>query len=179
MHCMCGMIFMKDSPKLIEFAFLLFVHLSTSSSKIQDQSWNALTLSSHQLLPICTYVHRCKCVALQLAHDYRFEDQVIKFLTRMKDSFYVVKIQVLFMDPLPFINRIYSLVIEEETNHRNLMTIEDTFILINVAYKPNFKNKCTSHNFKNSIRIDTFCHISCCTIDFLYTDMNILISVST
>lgn len=32
---------------------------------------------------------------MQLAHDYRLEDQVILFLTRLCDSFSIVKIQVL------------------------------------------------------------------------------------
>jgi len=51
------------------------------------------------------------------ARNYHLEDQVIQFLTGLNDQFAIVKTQVLMVDPLPSINKVYSLVVQEESNN--------------------------------------------------------------
>jgi hypothetical protein len=53
---------------------------------------------------------------MRAAHNYRTEDQIIQFLSGLNENFSVVKTQVLLMDPLPTINKVYSLVVQEESN---------------------------------------------------------------
>jgi len=77
-------------------------------------------LNSHRPMPRCTCPHPCKCAAVREARNYRLEDQVIQFLTSLNDQFNVVKTHVLMLDPLPSINKVYSLVIEEESNNHSL-----------------------------------------------------------
>lgn len=45
------------------------------------------------------------------------------------------------MDLLPSINRIYSIVIQEESLHMNLTLVEDNHVLVNVSHKSDFKDK--------------------------------------
>lgn len=70
------------------------------------------------------------------------------------------------MDPLTSINHVYSLVIQEESNRKNLMQIEDNSILVNVAQRLDFNHKENFH--KSSNRVCTFFHHNSHTIDFCY-----------
>jgi hypothetical protein len=69
-------------------------------------------LNSHRPMPLCTCVHQCHCQAMRAARNYRVEDQIIQFLTSLNENFSVVKTQVLLMDLLPTINKVYSLVVK-------------------------------------------------------------------
>jgi len=46
----------------------------------------------------------------------------MQFLTGLNESFSVVKTQILLMDPLPPINKVYSLVVQEESQNSLLPT---------------------------------------------------------
>jgi hypothetical protein len=95
-------------------------------------------LNSHRPMPHCTCIHQCRCEAMRAAQNYRIEDQIIQFLTGLNDSFGVVKTQILLMDPLPSMNKVYSLVIQEENNNslNNSMpinSIDDSDVLVNAT----------------------------------------------
>lgn len=75
-------------------------------------------LNSYRQLHVCICYHRCRCHNTRNAQEYKLEDQSIQFLTDLNDRVLVVKTQVLLMDPLPLINRIYSLVVQEKSNHK-------------------------------------------------------------
>ncbi|RHN71398.1 putative gag-polypeptide of LTR copia-type [Medicago truncatula] len=93
-------------------------------------------LNSHRPMPMCTCPYPCRCESMRAARDFRMEDQVIQFLTGLNDSFSVVKTQVLLMDPLPSINKVYSMVIQEESNiipPTSLASNEDSSILVNAS----------------------------------------------
>ena len=102
------------------------------------------------------------------------EDQVIQFLTGLNDSFSVVKTQVLLMDPLPSINKVYSMVIQEESNNVTrtpLVSTEDSSILVNAsdARKPFQRGKLSgASQSKNNSRYCTFCHINNHTVEYCY-----------
>ncbi|XP_024640636.1 uncharacterized protein [Medicago truncatula] len=74
-------------------------------------------LNSHRPIPNYTCVHPCRCESICLAKYYRTEDQILQFLTGLNDTFSVVKTQILLMDPLPPINKVYSLVVQEESQN--------------------------------------------------------------
>ncbi|CAL1367955.1 unnamed protein product [Linum trigynum] len=74
--------------------------------------WNELvTLLS---FPVCSCNPRCSCGALTVLRNYEQSDQVILFLKGLNDSFSQIRSQILLMEPLPPITRVFSLVIQHE-----------------------------------------------------------------
>ncbi|XP_058761005.1 uncharacterized protein LOC131634366 [Vicia villosa] len=90
-------------------------------------------LNSHRPIPSCTCPQPCRCEAMRSAREFRLEDQIIQFLTGLNDTFYVIKTQVLLMDPLPSINRVYSMVVQEESNNVSLVPKVDYVPVLNEA----------------------------------------------
>ncbi|PNY15019.1 flavonol sulfotransferase-like protein, partial [Trifolium pratense] len=133
-------------------------------------------LNSHRPIPHCTCVHPCRCDAMCMARAYREEDQIIQFLTGLNDHFSVVKTQVLLMDPLPTINKVYSLVVQEESNHAMIDPIvpnsDDSNVLVNAsdARKPFNRGKSlmNSGKGKGDTRHCTFCDKNGHTVDWCY-----------
>jgi len=56
---------------------------------------------------------KCKC----FAKTYHQHDFVIRFLKGLADGFSVVRSQILLMDPLPPISRVFSMVVQQERQH--------------------------------------------------------------
>ncbi|XP_024626656.1 uncharacterized protein [Medicago truncatula] len=129
-------------------------------------------LNSHRPLPNCSCIHRCCCEASTRAHVYRVEDQIMQFLIGLNDQFSIVKTQILLMDPLPSLNKVYSLVIQEESNHAPILSLpaDESNILVNVAdsKKSYGRGKGYYSNQKNSSRHCTFCNRTNHTIDTCY-----------
>jgi hypothetical protein len=100
---------------------------------------------------------------------YRLEDQVIQFLTGLGDQFFVVKTQVLLMDPLPSLNKVYSLVIQEEQPHLIPAVGDESTSLLNVAqrYQARVKNV-PNQGGKSNSKYCTFCHRTNHVVEFCY-----------
>jgi CRISPR/Cas system-associated endonuclease Cas3-HD len=77
-------------------------------------------LSSQRPIPNCSCIHPCRCAASRVAKVHRNEDQIMQFLTGLNDQFSVVRTQVLLLDPLPSLNKVYSLVVQEESNNASI-----------------------------------------------------------
>ena len=56
----------------------------------------------------------CTCNLGQKLDDLQHQDLVVQFLMGLNDSFAQVRAQIWLMDPLPPINKVYSLLIQEE-----------------------------------------------------------------
>ncbi|KAJ0034274.1 hypothetical protein Pint_25490 [Pistacia integerrima] len=65
-------------------------------------------------LPLCTCSTPCSCGIFNTFKTYRNNDYVIRFLKGLNDSFTVVRSQIMLMDPLPSINKVFSLVVQQE-----------------------------------------------------------------
>jgi len=94
------------------------------------------------------------------ARNFWLEDQVIQFLTGLSDQFNVIKTQVLMLDPLPSINKVYSLVVQEESNNHSLSSsIDEPLSVINVvdSHRPQGRGRGYSSGFK-APRHCTFCN---------------------
>ena len=118
-------------------------------------------LNSHRPMHVCTFPHPCRCESMRVARNFILEDQVIQFLTGLNDNYGVVMTHVLLMDHIPSINKVYSLVVQE-----------DSSILVNAfkARKPSGRSKplSDSSQFKNNYRYCTFCHKNNHTVDYCY-----------
>jgi hypothetical protein len=65
-------------------------------------------LGNHQPIPTCT------CGALKTIMSYHHQKLVYEFLMGLNESFSQVRGQILLIDPLPSINKVFSLVVQEE-----------------------------------------------------------------
>ncbi|CAN1226049.1 Retrovirus-related Pol polyprotein from transposon RE2 [Linum grandiflorum] len=65
-------------------------------------------------VPTCSCVPRCSCSALTTVRDYFRTEQIIRFLRGLNAGFSSVRSQILRSDPLPTINLVFSMVIQEE-----------------------------------------------------------------
>ena len=63
--------------------------------------------------PTCNY-GKCTCNLSKRIENLHFQDSVMPFLMGLNDSYSQIKGQILLMEPLPFINKVYSLLIQEE-----------------------------------------------------------------
>lgn len=72
------------------------------------------------------------------------------------------------MDPLPSMNQIYSLVVQEESHHKNLTHVDNVSISINVVQRSDFKHNGGFHNSKSAHRVSTFYNRTVHTVDFCY-----------
>ncbi|KAL5150085.1 hypothetical protein HKD37_13G036787 [Glycine soja] len=80
----------------------------------------------------------CTCPS----RTYHQQDFVIHFLKGLDERFSVVCSEVLLMDHLPSTKRIFSMVIQHETQHATHTSAEDQNRFINVAEKRSFFKSC-------------------------------------
>lgn len=133
-------------------------------------------LNSHRPIPTCNCVHTCRVDSIRIATQYRVEDQIMKFLTGLNESFSVVKTQILLMDPLPHINKVYSLVVQEESQNSLLPTptsVDESSISVNAYDSKKFvgnkgKGPSGASTNKSGGRFCTFCNRYNHTIEFCY-----------
>ncbi|CAL1391679.1 unnamed protein product [Linum trigynum] len=64
--------------------------------------------------PACSCTPRCSCGALNVVRLHQQSDQIIRFLKGLNDSFSQIRSQILLMEPLPPITRVFSMVIQHE-----------------------------------------------------------------
>lgn len=62
----------------------------------------------------CGAHKKCSCDAAQLFLEYQQKQHVIIFLMGLNKEFFGIRGQILLMDLLPTITKVYSLVIQEE-----------------------------------------------------------------
>ena len=71
-------------------------------------------LLSYRPIPGCTCGAKCICGLSRILLDYQHYDYVHSFLMGLDDSFAAVRGQILLMEPLPGINKVFSLVHNHE-----------------------------------------------------------------
>ncbi|KAL5540630.1 hypothetical protein UlMin_043205 [Ulmus minor] len=64
-------------------------------------------------------VPMCQCGGLRVWSDHQHKEYVLHFLMGLNESYAQIRGQILMMEPLPTINKVFSLVIQEE-RHRNI-----------------------------------------------------------
>uniref|UniRef100_A0A2N9G1L7 Conserved oligomeric Golgi complex subunit 6 n=1 Tax=Fagus sylvatica TaxID=28930 RepID=A0A2N9G1L7_FAGSY len=71
-------------------------------------------LLNYRPIPSCTYGAKCICGLSRILLEYQHYDCVHSFLMGLNDSFAAVRGQILLMEPLPGINKVFSLVQNHE-----------------------------------------------------------------
>nr|KYP40122.1 hypothetical protein KK1_038550 [Cajanus cajan] len=81
--------------------------------------------------PVCGCPVRCTCTSgIRIARYYHDLNCTIRFLTSLNDNFFVVKSQIMLMDPLPKLNPIFSMVLQHE-RQIGFISNDESNILIN------------------------------------------------
>lgn len=62
-------------------------------------------------------IPECSCGSSKSNLDYQHQDYVFQFLMGLNDSFSHIRGQILLIDPMPSINKVFSLVLQEERQH--------------------------------------------------------------
>jgi hypothetical protein len=112
--------------------------------------WEELEL--YLPIPTCTCRHRCTCEAMRTARLNHTLLHTIRFLTGLNDNFSTVKSQILLMEPLPPLNKVFSMVLQHE-RQSTLPSLNDSKALINAARS----SKSSSSTGSKSNRICSFC----------------------
>lgn len=155
---MYGQAWKNDFPKMIALVFSTFDLQSIVWSKHLSLLW--ITSLSYKVngknsmnISHFLYVHTfigCKCLAMQNVRAYWHEDQVMQFLTGLNDQYSVVRTHFVLMEPLPPINKVYPIMLQEESNQKYVNTTwEDNSILVNPAERFDHKDK--PKYFKNPL----------------------------
>ncbi|XP_050205811.1 uncharacterized protein LOC126655615 [Mercurialis annua] len=67
-----------------------------------------------RFVPTCTCNPQCSCEALKIVKRQQEGDYIIRFLKGLTENFATVRTQILMVDPLPKINKVFSLVLQHE-----------------------------------------------------------------
>jgi hypothetical protein len=118
--------------------------------------WEELEL--YLPIPACTCRARCSCEAMRSARTNHTLLHTIRFLTGLNDNFAVVKSQILLMDPLPPLNKVFSMVLQHE-RQGGFAPSDDSSISINAARFKGNGSKSSSN------RVCTFCGRDNHTVD--------------
>jgi hypothetical protein len=100
-----------NGPRIFQLQKIL-ANLSQENSSISDyftkikSLWDEL--DNYDPIPSCT------CGGMRAVHEKHNRDHVFQFLMGLDDSFAHIRGQILLNDPLPPINKVFSLIIQEE-----------------------------------------------------------------
>ncbi|MCI38018.1 flavonol sulfotransferase-like protein, partial [Trifolium medium] len=82
------------------------------------------------------------CAAVAKMKSYKDSDQVIRFLKGLNEQYYVVRFQIMLMDPLPNITKVYSLLVQQE---RQIVTPLDESKLLAVSGSNHYAGRGNSY----------------------------------
>jgi pyoverdine/dityrosine biosynthesis protein Dit1 len=69
-------------------------------------------LDNFRPIPISNCVENCNAAAKM--KEYKENDQVIRFLKGLNEQYSAVRSQIMLMDPLPKMGKVYSLLVQQE-----------------------------------------------------------------
>ena len=93
-------------------------------------------LQNNSPFPSCT-CGKCTCNVNKRLNDLQSRESVMKFLMGINDYFLQVRTQILLMDPFPSLNKVYSLMIQEEA--QSLLLIVPIQGLNQLPWLPNHR----------------------------------------
>ncbi|KAE9598263.1 putative transcription factor interactor and regulator CCHC(Zn) family [Lupinus albus] len=74
--------------------------------------WQELDDFMH--IPSCVCLTPCSCTLVPTIKSYRKRNYVLRFLKGLNDQYSSVRSQIMMMDPLPSLNKVFSLLMQQE-----------------------------------------------------------------
>ncbi|XP_052489315.1 retrovirus-related Pol polyprotein from transposon RE1 isoform X4 [Gossypium raimondii] len=121
-------------------------------------------LMNFRPIPVCSCSPSCYCGVFVTLQKYHDNDYVIRFLKGLHDRFAAIRSQIMLIDPLPPINKVFSLVIQQE---RHLPTGSSQLFVSNTLRHHTSSKKPQAKSSIDS-RQCTFCGKSRHTVDTCY-----------
>ncbi|XP_075515865.1 uncharacterized protein LOC142550675 [Primulina tabacum] len=104
----------SNGPRIFQLRRdLINLRQEQQSVSVYFTKLKALWQESNNFCPVCNY-GRCNCEGVKKMDAHSHMDYVMTFLMGLNDSFAQIRSQVLLLDPIPPINRVFSLVVQEE-----------------------------------------------------------------
>ncbi|KAG2682828.1 hypothetical protein I3760_10G002200 [Carya illinoinensis] len=106
-------------------------------------------LMNYMYLPSCISSRNCNCEVLKAVLDHRQREYAMHFLMELNDTFARVKSQILLIDPFPDINRVFSLILQEERQrgiHSIVKFVNTDFAALVSTTQQQNSHKFTSRN---------------------------------
>ncbi|CAL5205598.1 unnamed protein product [Lathyrus oleraceus] len=137
-------------------------------------------LENYRPIPHCKCAIACTCGAIDSIKTYRQQDYVIRFLKGLNDKFSHTKSQIMLMNPLPDIDTVFSMLIQQEREIENFVIdsivndapdMNSSNALLANSYsgnfhgKYNFKGKGQNYSSKGANRFCTHCNRSNHTLE--------------
>ncbi|KAK8921731.1 hypothetical protein KSP39_PZI020888 [Platanthera zijinensis] len=72
-------------------------------------------------VPTCTCSIPCSCGVVQKIRKYRDQDYLIRFLKGLTEQYATVRSQIMLLDPLPTVNKAFSLVTQQERQFHSII----------------------------------------------------------
>ena len=107
----------KNGPRLFQLQKQLATITQGELSITDHFTWlNVLwdEIENYRALPCCT-CGSCKCSINEKLTQYQLQDSVMQFLMGLNETYSQIQGQILLLDPLPLINKVYSLLIQDES----------------------------------------------------------------
>ncbi|XP_014522703.1 uncharacterized protein LOC106779158 [Vigna radiata var. radiata] len=82
-------------------------------------------LESLRPIPTCICKTPCSCELSKISIKYREMEHVICFLKGLNDTYNTVRTQILLMEPLPNINKVFLLIMQQERQERQDLGVVD------------------------------------------------------
>lgn len=125
-------------------------------------------LEAYRPISVCACPVRCTCASMRNVRIYHQQDYVIRFLTGLNDHFSVVRSQILLMDPLPALNKVFSMVIQHERQGHYYVN-DDASVLVNAAdSRKSGQGRGRGSGGRGSHKICSYCHLGGHTIETCY-----------
>lgn len=91
-------------------------------------------LENFRPLPRCKCAIACSCGAVDVFKKYRDEDYVIRFLKGLNEQYSHVKSQVLMLEPLPPLTKVFSMLVQQERQMNTTITADpNSNLALNLA----------------------------------------------
>nr|XP_004487728.1 uncharacterized protein LOC101496141 [Cicer arietinum] len=115
--------------------FELWDHANNMGDRNLSTFFTNLKILSDELedlrpTPSCICLPSCKCNLSTAVNTFKQQEYVTCFLKGLNDNYANVRTQILLMDPLPSISKVYSMVVQQEPN-TNPTTPDNTAFHIN------------------------------------------------
>ncbi|XP_031263248.1 uncharacterized protein LOC116121427 [Pistacia vera] len=108
---LCERFWIQNAPRI--FQLTKSISALTQDDDSVSQYYNQLK-SLWDELEIYEPMPSCSCGAVKTLMEYNHRSRVMQFLMGLHDSFDAIRAQILLYDPLPALNRVLSLVQQEE-----------------------------------------------------------------
>ncbi|CAI8618706.1 unnamed protein product [Vicia faba] len=118
MHLLFGRIWRHDFLKVIYSKSQIFKTISPTC--IKD----------------CTCAIPCTCGSASDLRRYKDQDRVIKFLNGLTDQFSTVRSQILLLDPLPSLDKAFSMVLGQKRRSTNIPAESPDLPLLAMQFQP-------------------------------------------